>query len=100
MDYANEGWNDLHTLVYGHNMRDGSMLAGNLEVYGCKFLPRECGEVLLHTLDGVWKYEMISIAQVAPDSEIYTLGFGDDENYWNFMEQIKALSAYDTGVER
>ena len=43
---------------------------------------------------------MISIAQVAPDSEIYTLGFGDDENYWNFMEQIKALSAYDTGVER
>lgn len=99
LDYANEGWNNLHTLVYGHNMRDGSMLAGILKYMDASFYQENGGEVLLHTLDGVWKYEMISIAQVAPDSEIYTLGFGDDENYWNFMEQIKALSAYDTGVQ-
>lgn len=99
LDYTNKSWNDMHTLVYGHNMRDGSMLAGILKYLNKDFYEEQGGEIYLHTLDGVWKYEMLSIAQVPPDSSIYTLGFSQGEQYNSFLQQVKKLSVYETGVE-
>lgn len=99
LDYNNESFEDLHTLVYGHNMRDGSMLAGILKYLDKSFYDENGGELILHTKEGVWQYELAAIAQVAPDSFIYTLGFSEDEQYAEFLNQVKASSVYDTGVE-
>lgn len=98
LDYSNKNLEDLHTLVYGHNMRDGSMLAGTLKYLNREFYEQNGGEVFLHTLDGVWRYELLSIAQVPPDDPIYTLGFSENEQYAKFLEEVKAKSVYETSV--
>ncbi len=98
LDYTNEGLEDLHTLVYGHNMRDGSMLAGTLKYMNPDFYKENGGEVFVHTLGGVWRYELMAISQVAPDDPIYTLGFSEDEQYTKFLEEVKAKSLYETSA--
>ncbi len=100
-DFA-EGTN---VIIYGHNMRDGSMF-GDLDQYMEESFYREHPTVSFDTLYEERMYEIVAVFQ----SQVYRKG--DDvfkyyqfyqadtkEEFDDFYENIKALSLYDTGVE-
>ena len=97
LDHTN-AWDDAHLLVYGHTMQDGSMF-GSLQKYTDEsFYTSGSDEVLLYTPAETRRYKIFAVQRVAPDAAIYTLGFGHDAIFEEFLEAIQAGAMYSTGV--
>ncbi len=92
-------------IIYGHNMKDGSMF-GDLDYYLKEKFYQEHPNISFDTLYEERVYEIVAVFR----SRVYN---GDDdvfkyyqfyeadtqEEFEDFYENIKALSLYDTGVE-
>ncbi len=91
---------DLHTIIYGHNMRDNTMF-GLLEEYDSEEFYRENGGIIkIYTEDAAYTYEIFAVEHCANSDEgIYTVGFIKDEVYAEFLQGMQERSLYDTGVD-
>lgn len=90
-------FSDLHTIIYGHNMKNGSMFAG-LKDYKKKSFWESHPYVYVDLADGSHCYEIFSCHE-APVTDIsYTIGYAADDKYASFLDTLKASSLYDTGV--
>ena len=89
---------DLHTIIYGHNMKNGSMFAG-LKNYSSPSYLVSHPTVYLDLADGTHAYQIFSVYEAAADSDSYTIGFAPDEQYEEYLRTIKGRSEYDTGVD-
>lgn len=88
---------DLHTIIYGHNMKNGSMFAG-LKNYNSPSYLVSHPNVYVDLADGTHSYQIFSVYEAPADSDSYTIGFVPDEQYETFLQTLKSRSAYDTGV--
>lgn len=100
---------DVHTpgtnfIIYGHNMKDGSMF-GDLDLYRDKEFYLEHSMISFDTLYEQRNYEIVAVflSQVYnSDEEVfkyYQFYQADtQEEFDYFYENIKELSMYDTGV--
>ena len=88
---------DLHTIIYGHNMKNGSMFAG-LKNYSSPSYLVAHPNVYVDLADGTHSYQIFSVYEAPSDSDSYTIGFAPDEQYETFLQTLKSRSAYDTGV--
>lgn len=97
---------DLGTnvIVYGHNMKDGSMF-GNLDDYRDKSYWEAHPKILFDTLYEEQEYEVLGAFQarvLKPEEEgfrYYDFYEADSEDEFGaFYEAVKELSLYDTGV--
>lgn len=91
-------------IIYGHNMKDGSMF-GELDLYRKESFWREHPGISFDTLYEERTYEIIAVfrSQVyQPDQEVFKYyqfyQAEDQEEFSRFYENIKELSLYDTGV--
>lgn len=102
LEANNQSLLDWHAIVYGHNMRDGSMF-GQLKNYlKEEYFQKNGGAAafILYTPDGIWQYDVFSIEQVeSTDSSVYMVGFVPSEDFTNFVQEMKDRSLYDMGVE-
>lgn len=94
----------VNFIIYGHNMRDGSMF-GDLDLYRDEDFYREHSMISFDTLYEERTYEIISVfrSQIYDsDDEVfkyYQFYEADTEEEFDyFYENIKELSLYDTGV--
>ena len=81
MDYRNEAdFSDVHTVLYGHNMRNGSMFAGIMDYKKKGFLEEHPTGVIL-TPEKNFRFEVVSgyVAQVTDPA--WQLYFESDEDY-------------------
>lgn len=88
---------DLHTIIYGHNMKNGSMFAG-LKNYTSPSYLLSHPTVYVDLPDGTHAYQIFSCYEAEADSDSYTIGFAPDEQYAQFVQGLKDRSQYDTGV--
>ncbi|MCD8036099.1 MAG: class B sortase [Clostridiales bacterium] len=95
-----EGFNDRNAIIFGHNMKNGSMFAA-LNNYADASYYNEHPCVVITALDGTrYIYDIFSVYYVAPEDEaVYVHGFGADETFEEYLEYVKSLSLYDTGVD-
>lgn len=91
-------------IIHGHNMKSGAMF-GNLTDYENKDYYEEHKQIYLYTEDCKRNYEIIAVfrSQVYKKSDnvfkFYKFFQADtQEEFDDFYENIKKLSAYDTGV--
>lgn len=101
VETANSGdCTDLYTIIYGHNMKDGSMF-GSLKKYADESFYQENGGIItLYLPEETRFYQIFSVEYVDPSNTgVYTVGFAQDETYENFLQSMKKRSRYDTGVE-
>ncbi|MCM1182699.1 MAG: class B sortase [Roseburia sp.] len=91
-------------LIYGHNMKDGTMF-GSLDEYRSKSFYEEHPSLYFDTLYEERTYEIVAVflSQVYRDDEevfkYYRFYQADtEEEFLSFYENIKKLSLYDTGV--
>ena len=94
-------FSDLHTLIYGHNMKNLSMF-GRLRYYrtekdyydGHKYFQ-------IFTGGYIYRYEIFAYGQIPADSSIYYV-YGaepDTESFKTLIKDLKKISMQDTGIE-
>ena len=100
LDYRDDsGLLGLGSIVYGHNMADGSMF-GKMQSYLDESFYRSSESTFVYyTLNGAFKYRIFAIDIVNPDDEIYQTGFKDPKVFDAFVKGLKERSMYDTGVD-
>lgn len=91
-------FSDLHTIIYGHNMKNGSMFAG-LKDYSSKSYLDAHPYIYIDLADGSHCYQIFSCHEASVSDNCYTIGYQPDDVYAAFLESMQAASLYDTGVE-
>jgi sortase B len=91
-------FSDLHTIIYGHNMKNGSMFA-SLKNYAKSSYYKAHPYVYLDLEDGSHCYQIFSCHQVTTSDIAYTIGYQADDIYASFLSDLKNASYFDTGVD-
>lgn len=92
-----EGMEGKNVIVYGHNMKNGSMFA-NLKKYREDDFYEGHKTFRVYTETGFYTYEVFAVYVTEPDSDTYTIGFADETDFMNYVQKMQARSIYDTGV--
>ncbi len=98
--YNTNTFKDKNTIIYGHNMKNGSMFGSLKEYRNASYLV-EHPMVYIDLEDGTHAYEIFSCYETSANSNTYTIGFASqpDGRYEQFVHTLKNSSAYDTGIE-
>ena len=100
MDYHNNLVDDRNIVIYGHNMRDGSMF-GSLD----STLKKEWQEdknnqkIMLVKEDGTYYYQVFSTYTIEPEEYYIKTDFSSNDNFYSFIKELKSRSNYDYNVE-
>lgn len=104
LDYKNESIEDLHTILYGHHMQDGSMFTGLLEYDSEEFFKEQkednCNYFYIYTEKATYTYEIFCVTDVtfAENPEAYNIVINNKDGLKQYIDVITPLALYDTGV--
>lgn len=87
-----------NTVIYGHNMHDGSMFASLLSYQNDGYY-EEHPVLYLNTPKQDYKIEVFAGFVTPATSDAYSIGFSSDEYYQSFLDKMCAQSDFQTDVE-
>ncbi len=91
-------FSDIYNIVYGHNMRNGTMF-GTLRRYrDSDDFYEENRYFTIYTPRGAYRYEVFGYADIPDDSSIYTVGYVPDAAYQSLINMMLSTSTRNTGV--
>lgn len=93
---ASRDFSDPHTLIYGHNMLDGSMFGTLRRLYDSE-LYREDPYFWVLTPGGNYAYRMFSMYVCLDNSDTYTIFSGHGEVVVDYIDAMKERSFVDLG---
>lgn len=100
IDYENSGdFSDCNTLVYGHNMKNGSMFAKLKRFSQDQETYNMSRYFWILTPDKNYRYEIISAYTTGVNSDTYTLFMGPGEEFEEYLKKIKSYSEIKTSDE-
>lgn len=88
---------DYNTIIYGHNMNNGSMFA-SIRNYVTQKYWEEHPYVYLLTDAGVYRYEIFSSYKTKTDSRAYGLSFQQKQTREEFVQHSLENAKFDTGI--
>ena len=93
MDYENSSdFSDCNTLIYGHNMKNGSMFAQLKKFTQSEETYQKSRYFWIFTPDASYRYEVIAAYTTAVDSDTYTLFKGPGEEFLGYLDKIRGFS--------
>lgn len=97
IDYENSrDFTDCNTLVYGHNMKNGSMF-GQLKKFSEDQTTYEKSKYFwIFTPEKDYRYEIISAYTTGVNSDTYTLFKGPGDEFQEYLDTIKGYSEIET----
>lgn len=99
IDAANDrNLQDQHTIIYGHNTKDGSMF-GSLKKYKDVDYLREHPYIDIYLKNVVYRYKIISAYTTEADSDTYKIHYEDPFEYRNWYSYIINSSCIDAGSD-
>ncbi len=97
LDYANKGdFSDCNSIVYGHNMKDGSMF-GRLKQFREKDVYGKSMYFWVCTPEKNYKYQIFSAYETAVGSDTYLLFDKPGTEFLEYMTDMKKLSEIPVG---
>lgn len=93
-----DGMESKNCIIYGHNMKDESMF-GKLYKYSDPEYYNAHRIYHVYTPEHHYVYKAIAAYTAAVDGFTYTMGFGSDEAFLDFIEQTKYASWFDSDTE-
>ena len=97
VDYENSGdFSDCNTLVYGNNMKNGSMFGHLKKFREDDKLYKQDKYFWILTPERNYRYEIISAYTTGVNSDTYTLFKGPGEEFEKYLETIKGYSEIKT----
>lgn len=101
LDFRNDSETlDGHTIVYGHNMNDGSMFGNLLKFYtgGNDTYLKEHPYFYTYSESGVGIWEIFSVYETTTDEYYIETNFSSTEEYYLFIKDLQNKSAFKTDV--
>ncbi len=99
MEAGNSGdFSDCHTLVYGHNMKNGAMF-GYLKKYREEEFFKGNEYFTVYLEDKYLRYQIFSVHTVSVTDSVYTIGFAPNQEFAEFVDRLNRQAWYDTGVK-
>ncbi len=96
MDYRNNvDFTDAMTVLYGHNMKDGTMF-GDLKEYQSGDAYKTSPYIWILTPDKTYRYEIFSVRDVDEQDSLYALDLQPGEMQKVYMEDAKKKSDIET----
>lgn len=87
-------------IVYGHNMKNGSMFAGLLKYETPSFYETPGNELFyVYTGTQMKIYQIFSVYISEPVSDTYTYNFSDAKGLQQYAQNMKSKSMYDMKVD-
>lgn len=98
MDYENSAdLTDDNTFIYGHSLDDGSMF-GSLKLMKDYAVYQQSPYFWIYTEQADYRYKIFSCHVVKVDDDSFIKFYGSPESYQSYLDRMKQLSLYDTGV--
>ena len=98
MDYRNTRIrDDIHTVIYGHHMKDGSMF-GELSKYKDAAYYRNHPTITFEGIEEATAWDIFSVYIYSPDDQFFEYEFSDQQHYEAYLQKIIEKSHYATGV--
>lgn len=96
-----EGPEDMHMLVFGHNMGGGStVMFGTLGKYKDQAFCSDHSYAYLYYPDRTERWRVFAAANVVKDDDVYSMPYeSGTEDYGSLLEHLAGASLYDTGVQ-
>ncbi len=100
MDYHNNLEDDRNIVIYGHNMRDGSMF-GSLDYTLKKEWQIDINnqKIMLVKEDGTYYYQVFSTYTIEPEEYYIKTDFSSNNDFNSFVKTLKSRSNYDYNVD-
>lgn len=99
-DYKNNfDGNDKNIIIYGHNMKDGSMFAPLKEILTSNWQNNTNKQITLITENNTITYEIFSSYTINPEEYYLKTNFKDDEAFLEFINTLKQRSFYDYNID-
>lgn len=96
VDYQNrQDFQDDNTIVYGHNMKDGSMF-GTLKNFVQDGVYESDPYFWIYTPERIYKYEIFNCSTVGAVSNTYTLEFGSRKEFQDYLDKALMQSQVDS----
>lgn len=99
MDWRNASFDELHVLMYGHNMMDESMFGPLDEYVSEEFYRNGTGAFTIFTPAASYRYKIFAANIVDETDDVYQTGYQNPLVFEGFVKELKQRSMYDTGVE-
>jgi sortase B len=97
MDYRNAGnFNDRHTVLYGHNMRNRTMFS-QLDAFASQEFFSSSPLIELRGLYETKYYSVFSVHSVVADDYVIQVTF-NDETYETYLNSLRSLSLYESDL--
>lgn len=94
MDYRNKAdFSDYNTIIYGHNMKNGSMFGSLKKLSQDPTICEENPYVYIYTDTGVQQYQIFALCSIKASSDIYEL-MQDEPSYKEYKDLIRANANY------
>lgn len=101
-DYNSQDFTDANTVIYGHNMKNGSMFRQLHEYQDRKFM-KEHPEVLIYQPDRILHYHIFAAYVYDNRHLLQSFDFEDREVYKNYLQSIQEKkdmgSSIDSSIE-
>jgi sortase B len=97
MDYRSSHDEELNTVIYGHNMKDGSMFAGLSQYKKADFYEKN-PYIEYDSLGQSMKWQIFSVYIYQLNDDYFKVYFNDSKEYYQYLDEIIFKSIYDTGV--
>ncbi len=95
LDAANDpDFQNYNSIIYGHNMRDGSMFATLKDLQEEQIL-QKCPYFWIITPEENLLYQIFAVYNTRTGSETYTIQFGDAEKYEAWIKKMREQSTLD-----
>ena len=93
----NRKFKDFNTIIYGHNMKDGSMFHSLVEYRDPKYYEKH-RVIQLYTPKKTYNLEVFAAMEIPSDSPLYKINFASDDERADYLNDIEAASDLDTDV--
>ncbi len=100
-DYRNKFDNtDKNIVIYGHNIRDGSMFGSMLDILNAKWYENEENtNITLYTENEKCMYKVFSIYKIENEDYYIKTEFKNDNEFEDFIKTLKKRSIKDFNVD-
>ena len=89
-----------HVIIYGHNMKNGSMFAGLSKYLTPSFYQTQGNDIFyIYTGNKLLEYKIFTAYISEPISNTYTYNFSNVSSLQDYAQSMKQLSSYNTGVD-
>lgn len=100
MDMNNDGsFEEKHTILYGHNMKDGSMFAGLAKYKKVNYYKKHPYFYIYTPKGEKLTYEILSVEVTKSDSDSYQMTFSSEELYAGYQDELVRRSIYPAGKQ-